>query len=54
MRDELQSEWNDMLSKGWEVVATGHQHLVDSVTTARELLAGYRRHLPEVDALLSG
>ena len=28
--------------------------LVDSVTTARELLAGYRRHLPEVDALLSG
>jgi hypothetical protein len=37
MRDELQSEWNDMLSKGWEVVATGHQHLVDSVTTLDDM-----------------
>jgi 6-phospho-beta-glucosidase len=28
--------------------------LVDSVTTARGLLAGYRRRSPEIDALLSG
>jgi 6-phospho-beta-glucosidase len=28
--------------------------LVDSVTSARALLAGYRRQSPELDALLSG
>jgi hypothetical protein len=58
MRDELQSDFTDMVSKGWEVVATGHQHLVDSVASlddltddAFETLGG---GLGEMESLLDG
>jgi hypothetical protein len=37
MREELQSEFSDMVSKGWELVATGHQQLVDSVDSLEDL-----------------
>ena len=56
MSQELQSDFSDMLSKGWEVVATGHQQLVDSVASlddmtddAFEVLGG---GLGEMESLL--